>query len=197
MIKQAEYISEETVILAIRENLAHLGMTAKALGLSRGQLIDYVANHPPVREEIIQIKEAFLDDAEKELVNRIKESDTLLMFYLRTQGKKRGYEIREAPPSNPQQTINVNARVLIAAMREGAEVIELSGVKEIEMDAEAIEIGTEVGTEVGAEAIEVGAGVGAGVDVASEKEIIELYGRDSAYSFSENYSNRTVNERAS
>lgn len=122
-MKQAEYLSEETVILALRSALGRMDIAAKDLGLSRGQLQDYIVNHPAVREEKKQIKEALIDEAEEELARRMKNSDSLLIFFLRTQARERGYE-----PSLPivgadgkNLSVQIDARSLIAAMREGAE----------------------------------------------------------------------------
>lgn len=117
---QLEYEREEIVILALRRSLGNLDFAAKELGCTRGMLVDYMANHPAVREEKAALKEAMLDLAEQELTTRMLGSDPLLMFYLRTQGKERGYGT-EAKGGGTTVNVNVNAATLIQAMRNGIE----------------------------------------------------------------------------
>lgn len=119
MTKQMDYIPEEIVILAMRRCLGNIQMTAQELGCSRGQLLDYIAAHPAVREEKLQLKEALVDQAEDMLVDRMKNSDPLLMFFLRTQGKSRGYDQAPTAPPGTNVNVTINSRTLIAAMRNG------------------------------------------------------------------------------
>lgn len=123
-MKQAEYLREEEVILALRSALGNKGMAAENLGLSRGQLQDYIVNHPAVRDELVQIKESVIDEAEEQLFVRMKESDSLLIFFLRTQGRGRGYEpsLPVTGPDGQALNVNVDARSLISAMRQGFEL---------------------------------------------------------------------------
>jgi hypothetical protein len=120
-MKQAEYIAEEIVILALRNQFGNLDLTSAELSISRGQLQDYLVNHPAVLAERLQIKEGLKDFAEELLRKRMLNSDTLLMFYLRTQAKDRGYGNEAAitgADGKPLQ-VTVNARSLIDAMRKG------------------------------------------------------------------------------
>jgi hypothetical protein len=116
-----EYCSEEQVINALRSQLGNKGLAAAELGTTRGKLNDYLMQHPAVREELQSIKEAIKDDMESELIKRSRLSDTLLMFYIKTQMRDRGYgqttEIT-GPNGGPVQ---MDARALIAALREGVE----------------------------------------------------------------------------
>lgn len=118
---QMEYIREEHVVLALRNALGNIDIACKDLGVTRAMFIDYMANHPDVAQVKRDLKEAMLDLAEQQLELRMLASDPLLMFYLRTQGKERGYGTSSAltgPNGGPIQ-VNVNARALIAAMRDG------------------------------------------------------------------------------
>lgn len=123
MIPQANYLSEQTVINALRSQLGNVALAAAELSISRGQLMDYIQHHPDVRAEQLQIKESILDEAEVLLIQKMKTDNTLLMFYLRTQGKRRGYtsDTTISGPGGGPIEVNLNARALIAAMRNGFE----------------------------------------------------------------------------
>jgi hypothetical protein len=121
MIPQAEYLSEETVILALRSQYGNLNLTSAELSISRGQLQNYLVNHPAVLAERLQIKEGVKDFAEDLLRQKMVNSDTLLMFYLRTQAKDRGYgnEAAITGADGKALEVTINARSLIDAMRKG------------------------------------------------------------------------------
>lgn len=129
MIAQSEYLREDEVILALRSNLGHIGMSAEALGLSRGQLLDYIVRHPTVRQEREDLRKLLLhnalDEAEEILIDGMKTDKTLLMYFLNKQGKDRGYgTASQSGGNNTQVNVNINARALIAAMKDGAVHVE-------------------------------------------------------------------------
>lgn len=123
MIPQSEYLEEGLVILALHNSSGNLGIAAAELGLTRGELMAYMARHPEVMETKKQIKEAYKDDAEAMLMERMKTSDPLLVFFLRTQAKDRGYDTSHTTSNNTHVEVNVDARSLIAAMRSGVNLI--------------------------------------------------------------------------
>jgi hypothetical protein len=117
--------SQEQIIQALQNQLGHIGLAAAELNVPRGQLMKYLIDNPDIAEIKKQIKEATKDDAESLLVEGMKTDHTLLMFYLRTQCQDRGYGTSSSTTikgdkDNPLQ-VNVNARTLIAAMRNGFE----------------------------------------------------------------------------
>lgn len=61
------------------------------LGINRMTLHRYIEKSPTVKAAYLDIKEGAIDDAELMLESRMQQSDTLLIFYLKTQGKGRGY----------------------------------------------------------------------------------------------------------
>jgi hypothetical protein len=125
MINQAEYLEESIVILAIRNQMGNMGLAAKELGLSRGELMDYMVHHPAVMDARIQVKEAIKDHAEDLLVSQMETEPGLLMFFLRTQAKDRGYDTSKTLTTNNNVQVNVDARSLIAAMRNGTKAIDV------------------------------------------------------------------------
>lgn len=113
--------TEEQVIQALRNQLGNYDLASRELNVPRSQMMTFVANHPDTLEAVKQIKEGFKDLAEDLLVTKMKDDNGLLMFYLRTQAADRGYApstTLKGDAKNPLQ-VNVNARTLIAAMRNG------------------------------------------------------------------------------
>lgn len=122
MTRQSEYVDESVVILALQNHMGHTGLAAKELGLSRGELLDYMVRHPSVMEAKKQIKEFVKDEAEHLLISQMREDPTLLIFFLKTQARDRGYDVspRAIGITNTVE-VKVDAKYLIAAMRQGAQ----------------------------------------------------------------------------
>jgi|KBSMisStandDraft_5_1062788.scaffolds.fasta_scaffold07636_2 hypothetical protein len=124
MVPQSEYLEEGLVILSLQNQLGNIGLSAAELGLSRGELMEYLVRHPAVMETRKQIREAIKDTAEDLLFEKMKTDNSLLIFYLRTQAKDRGYDTSHSNVLNNNVNVNVDARSLIAAMRTGIKAIE-------------------------------------------------------------------------
>ncbi len=86
---------EETaarIIKALGESHGLLTLTAQKTGLGYRTVCRYVAEFPSVKEAAIEAKEWMLDFAESKLYQKIKDGDnTAILFYLKCQGKERGY----------------------------------------------------------------------------------------------------------
>ena len=81
----------EGVIAELERCKGNVKATARKLGTSRVNLFLYIRDHPEVRSALDSIREGTIDDAEVMLQTRMKKSDALLIFFLKTQGHKRGY----------------------------------------------------------------------------------------------------------
>lgn len=125
MTHQADYLEESLVILSLRNYSGNLALSAADLGLSRGELYDYIQRHPAVADAKRQIKEAVKDMAEDILVEKMKTDNQLLVFFLRTQAKDRGYSTVGNSTISNHLEVNVDARSLIAAMRNGANLLDV------------------------------------------------------------------------
>jgi len=95
---------EETcarIIKAIKETNGLLTMAAAKSGIGYRTICRYVAEYPTVKQAALDAKESMLDFAEGKLYSKIKAGDnTAIIFYLKTQGKARGY-IERQELSNP------------------------------------------------------------------------------------------------
>ena len=96
---------EETaarIIKAIGECNGLLTMAAKKAGVGHSTMNRYVQDFPSVKQAVHDAKESMLDFAEGKLYSKIRDGDnTAIIFYLKTQGKSRGY-IERQEVSNPE-----------------------------------------------------------------------------------------------
>ena len=83
------------VVAAVHESRGLLFHAAKRLGISRSSIRNYAARHASVREAIEDERGRLGDAAELVLAKAVKAGEPwAVMFYLRTQGKSRGYTER-------------------------------------------------------------------------------------------------------
>ena len=89
-------ISKENYIDAIHKSRGLLTAAADALGCSRGAIYEAAKRHPEIQQAIEDARERTTDLAEGKLFQKINEGDnTAIIFYLKTQAKKRGYVERQ------------------------------------------------------------------------------------------------------
>jgi len=84
------------IIKALKETNGLLTMAAAKAGIGYRTVCRYVAEYPSVKEAAQDAKEAMLDFTEGKLYSKIRDGDnTAIIFYLKTQGKSRGYIERQ------------------------------------------------------------------------------------------------------
>ena len=84
------------IIKAIGETNGLLTVAAAKAGVSYTTINRYVADFPSVKQAAIDAHERMLDFAEGKLYSKIKAGDNVaILFYLKTQGKARGYIERQ------------------------------------------------------------------------------------------------------
>jgi len=77
---------------AIIEARGFISVAARHLGVSRSSVYNAINKYPTVAEAVKDAREATTDLAEGKLIKLINdENPTAIIFYLKTQGKKRGY----------------------------------------------------------------------------------------------------------
>jgi hypothetical protein len=86
IVANADQVTEQ-----LRASFGNLTHAAGRLNTSRETLYKFIDKHPSVAAALRDIREATLDRAESMLQQRMSTSDTLLIFFLKTQGYKRGY----------------------------------------------------------------------------------------------------------
>ena len=80
------------IIKALKETNGLLTMAAHKSGIRYRTVCRYVAEYPTVKEAAQEAKEAMLDYTEGKLFSNIRAGkEASIFFYLKTQGKGRGY----------------------------------------------------------------------------------------------------------
>jgi len=88
--------TKETILTAIKDSYGLLTMAAKRAGVSYKTLWKYAQDDVDVKQAVDEAKETLLDFAEGKLYEQMREGNmTALIFYLKTQGKRRGYIERQ------------------------------------------------------------------------------------------------------
>ena len=104
------------IIEAIHESHGLLTLAAKRCGLGYHTVQRYVADFPSVAQAVVDAKETMLDFAEGKLYTKIKEGDnTCLIFYLKTQGKARGYIERHEHTGKDGNPVEIDVKGKIAS----------------------------------------------------------------------------------
>ena len=82
----------QRIIEALKETRGLLTLAARKAGVSYRTVNRYANEFPSVQEAVEEAKESMIDFAEGKLFEKISKGDTAsIIFYLKTQGKKRGY----------------------------------------------------------------------------------------------------------
>ena len=111
------------IIKALTESSGFITVAAARAGVTYTTMKRYMIEYPTVRIAAQECKERLLDLAESQLLKNIKEGDnTAIIFYLKTQGKHRGYVERieaTGKDGGPIQTrtVNVDANIVTEALR--------------------------------------------------------------------------------
>lgn len=85
-------LSVKKVVNALRKSHGMIAIAARELGCSRKVIYNYIKKYPEVAEVIEEAREYTTDTAETKLYESIKNREPwAVQFYLKTQGKRRGY----------------------------------------------------------------------------------------------------------
>lgn len=92
----SEAYTSEAVVKAIQKHNGMVSLAAKALKCSRQTIHNYATKYPEVKAAIEDAREEMTDIAESKLYAAIKKGEAwAICFYLKTQGKPRGYVERQ------------------------------------------------------------------------------------------------------
>lgn len=120
-------LKTDTVIDAIYEMHGNLTAVARKFRTTRNRMYRFVDKHPSVKDALEESRERMLDNAESVLYRKVLsgEDTTALIFFLKTQGARRGYTERQ------HVTMDVNIR------REAERLAQEYGLDVDEVMAEA------------------------------------------------------------
>jgi predicted transcriptional regulator len=84
--------SVDELISKIEKAKGNIAMVARGLGVSRAAVYNWVSESAGCRQALEDARETMVDDAESILYKKVLEGSTPeLLFFLKTQGKRRGY----------------------------------------------------------------------------------------------------------
>jgi predicted transcriptional regulator len=93
---------------ALREAKGMVSIAARRLGVSRQAVNQRISKHPTLREARDDAREEMTDVAELRLYERIQAGEAwAVCFYLKTQGKERGYVERTEHTNTPGEDFRV------------------------------------------------------------------------------------------
>ena len=94
---------------AIVEHRGNITLVAKSFGLSRMTIYNYLNKHPQLKESLADEREKMIDHVESALYNQALDGNTTAMiFFLKTQGKNRGYVERQEFVGKDGEAIQIN-----------------------------------------------------------------------------------------
>ena len=112
-------LTAQKLIKALHESNGLMTFAAKRAGVGYATVKRYVAEFPSVAQAVVDAKEGMLDFAEGKLMEKIKAGDnTAIIFYLKTQGKARGYIERQefANPAGESFKVEHDAKGKLISM---------------------------------------------------------------------------------
>ena len=102
----------EAVINKIKEMHGNVSSVARAFKMSRQTLYKYINDHPTVQAALDESRETMIDNVESKLYSKALAGDTTSMiFFLKTQGKARGYVERQEVTGKDGNDMTINVTV--------------------------------------------------------------------------------------
>lgn len=98
---------KKALLQALEKNLGIVTQATKTVGIHRSTYYEWLEKDAEFEKAARDIQEVALDFVEGKLLKRIQdESDTAILFYLKTKGKHRGYVERTEIVQHDPPTIN-------------------------------------------------------------------------------------------
>ena len=83
---------KKNFLKAFKKTMGVVAPACEKAGISRRTFYVWMDNDPEFKEDVKHVRESALDFAESKLLENInKNKETSIIFYLKTQGKSRGY----------------------------------------------------------------------------------------------------------
>lgn len=105
----ARRIKKQEYIKAVKDAKGFISHAAAKLNCQRAAIYEAAKRYPEVQEAIDEAREGMTDFAESKLYKKIADEDTAsIIFYLKTQGKRRGYIERQEIDANVRGNIVID-----------------------------------------------------------------------------------------
>ena len=87
---------KETFLIALENELGHISKACEQAKIHRQTYYLWIKKDEDFKQKCEDVQESFLDLAESKLLEKINDGDnTCIIFFLKTKGKKRGYDERQ------------------------------------------------------------------------------------------------------
>lgn len=102
-------VTVSQVAKQIKEKRGNIAAVARALGTTRQTVYDKIQKFPKLQTILADARETMLDNAETTLYDEALNGNvTALIFFLKTQGKSRGYTERQEVQHDGGFTVNLS-----------------------------------------------------------------------------------------
>jgi len=89
-------LTVDKVNTLIDELMGNITMVSRTLNVDRTTVYNFMKKHPMVKAKLDEAREKMIDNVESKLYSKALDGDTASMiFFLKTQGKSRGYVERQ------------------------------------------------------------------------------------------------------
>lgn len=113
MPNKSEHL-KKNLIEALIKSMGVVQQACKSVGVSRTTFYDYYNNDEKFKAAVDDCKEIALDFAESKLLKNIDGGkETSIIFYLKTQGKKRGYIERTEVEATIKGNVHIEPKEFI------------------------------------------------------------------------------------
>ena len=103
-----EKYTKEQIKNALIERNGFISQAAKLLQCEQTTVRNYITRYPELNDVLKDAREEMLDVAEKKLTENIMNNDnTAIIFFLKTQGKTRGYQEKSDVEKETQNKITI------------------------------------------------------------------------------------------
>jgi ACT domain-containing protein len=105
--------SREKTLVAYMKKGCNVSATCSAVGISRQTFYQYRKDDKVFHQALIDAEEAIIDNVESKLLSKINEGDTtLIIFFLKTKAKSRGYVERQEVDMDVQGDMNLTVQFI-------------------------------------------------------------------------------------
>ena len=132
--KVTKVTRKKAMIEALEKSLGVVTTACKIVGIARKTHYEWLGNDDKYRQQVEDIKNIAIDFAESQLHKRMKGgSDTALIFFLKTQGKGRGYSEKhiEEPEKPKDKAIIIPPMFATPAQQEIFEAINSGTIRRV------------------------------------------------------------------
>ena len=114
----SRHIKKESLLKSLEQSLGVVTLACKKADVPRSTFYKWLKEDKEFAKEVKDIENVALDFAESQLHKQIQDNSTsATIFYLKTKGRKRGYQENQAIDINTDE-VSINFKELISAIKD-------------------------------------------------------------------------------